>query len=79
MLRREFIVGLAGAAAWPLAADAQQRALQVIGYLSSRSAEAEIPILSAFRQGLAAVDIVEGRNVEIEFRFADGEIDQDSQ
>ena len=74
--RREFITGLGGVVAWPLASRAQQRSLPVIGYLSSRSAQAEIPILSEFRQGLAAVDIVEGRNVEIEFRFADGEIDR---
>ena len=65
--RREFITGLGGVVAWPLASRAQQRSLPVIGYLSSRSAEAEIPILSEFRQGLAAVDIFEGRNVEIDF------------
>ena len=73
--RRDFITLLGGAAAWPLAARAQQAA-PVIGYLSGRSAQAEGPMLAAFRQGLAATGYVEGRNVEIEFRFADGDIDR---
>jgi putative tryptophan/tyrosine transport system substrate-binding protein len=76
MRRREFIVGLGSAAAWPVVGRAQQSALPVIGYLSGRSAEAEAPMLTAFRQGLNAIGFVEGRNVKIEFYFADGELDR---
>jgi putative ABC transport system substrate-binding protein len=72
MRRREFITLLLGSAAWPLAALAQQARLPLIGYLSGRSAETEVPFLAAFRQGLAATGFAEGRNVEIEFRFANG-------
>ena len=50
--RREFIAGLGGAAAWPLAGRAQQRAMPVIGYLSSRTADSEVPMLASFRRGL---------------------------
>ena len=52
MRRREFIAGLGGAAAWPLVARAQQSALPVITYLSTRSAESDKSMLSAFRRGL---------------------------
>ena len=78
MNRRDFIAGLGSAAAtWPGAARAQQRpAIPVIGYLSSRSFEAEAPTLAAVRQGLNATGYDEGRNVKIEFRFADGEVDR---
>ena len=75
MRRREFMAGLGSAAAWPVVARAQQPAMPVIGYLSSRSFEAEAPMLAAVRQGLNAVGFVEGQNVKIEFRFADGEVD----
>jgi putative ABC transport system substrate-binding protein len=74
--RRDFITLLGGAAAWPVAARAQQAKVPVIGYLSGRSAEAEVPMLAAFRQGLAATGHAEGRNVEFEFCFADGEFDR---
>jgi putative ABC transport system substrate-binding protein len=75
--RREFIVGLGGtAAAWPLAAGAQQRALPVTGYLSGRTADFDSPLLVSFRRGLADVGYAEGRNVAIEFRFADGRYDR---
>src|SRR5262245_31500824 len=74
MRRREFITLLgASAAAWPLPTRAQQRPMPVIGYLSGRSREADAPMLAAFRKGLAETGYVENRNVEIDFRFADGE------
>src|SRR5262249_18451161 len=74
MRRREFITLLgAAAAAWPLAAKAQQTALPVIGYLSGRSRETDAPMLAGFRKGLAETGYFEGRNVEIDFRFANGE------
>ena len=76
MNRREFIAGLGGAAAWPLAASAQQRAMPVIGYLSSRTADSEVPMLASFRRGLGDVGYTEGRNVEIEYRFTDGRYDR---
>ena len=61
MRRREFIVGLGSAAAWPVVARAQQSALPVIGYLSGRSAAAEAPMLTAFRQvGVYVSKILKG-------------------
>jgi putative ABC transport system substrate-binding protein len=54
----------------------QQAVMPVIGYLTSRSFEAEAPMLAAVRQGLNAIGFVEGQNVKIEFRFADGEVDR---
>ena len=74
--RREFIAGLGGAAALPLAARAQQRATPVIGYLSSRRAESDASLLASVRRGLADVGYAEGRNVAMEYRFADNQYDR---
>ena len=75
--RREFITLLGGAAAaWPLAARAQQASTPRIGYLSGRSPQAEAPLLAAVRRGLAEAGFVENQNVAIEFRFSEGRDDQ---
>jgi putative tryptophan/tyrosine transport system substrate-binding protein len=76
MRRREFIAGLGSAAAWPVVARAQQPAMPVIGFLTSNRSAAVPHYTAAFREGLAETGFVEGRNVKIEYRFAEQHLER---
>jgi putative ABC transport system substrate-binding protein len=76
MRRREFIAGLGTAAIWPLAARAQLAALPVVGYLGAASASAYAHLNLAFNQGFNEAGLVEGQNVAIEYRWADGQYER---
>ena len=77
-LRRREFLGVLGsaAAAWPLAADAQQQSTRVVGFLSSRAPGESAGLIAAFRKGLRQMGFVEGQNLVIAFRWAEGHYDR---
>jgi len=76
MRRRDFLSIFGGAAAWPLAARAQQPTMPVVGYLDAGFPEASANLVAGFRKGLSEAGYVEGRNVAIEFRWARNDYDR---
>jgi putative tryptophan/tyrosine transport system substrate-binding protein len=75
MRRREFIAGL-GAAAWPVVARAQQQTMPVVGFLAAESPDVSADLSTAFRRGLNEAGFIEGRNVTIEYRWANLQLDR---
>src|SRR6516225_1386988 len=77
MRRRDFVKGIFGsAAAWPLAARAQQPALPVVGFIRDGSADAAAPFVAAFRKGLSETGYLEGQNVSVEYHWLEGQLDR---
>lgn len=76
MRRRDFITGLGGAAVWPLAARAQQTVKPVVGFLSGERADTNALLMAAFREGLSAAGFVEGKDVVIEYRWAESYLER---
>ena len=76
MKRREFITLLSGAAAWPLAARAQQASMPVVGFLRSTAVAGAAHLVTAFRQGLNETGFVEGQSVVIDYLWGDNQIDR---
>ena len=76
MRRREFIAALGGAAAWPLVARAQQPVIPTVGFLAGGFEKALGPIIEAYKRGLLDTGYIEGKNVTIEYRFANTQYDQ---
>jgi putative tryptophan/tyrosine transport system substrate-binding protein len=76
MKRREFIAGLSGVAAWPVVAQAQQPAMPVIGYLDAGSLTTRQELVSVVHSGLAQIGYVEGRNLAVEYRWAENHYDR---
>jgi putative ABC transport system substrate-binding protein len=76
MQRREFITIIGGAAAWPIAARAQQGAMPVIGFLNHGSPEPSAQFVAAFRKGLGEIGYVEGQSVTIEYRWGQNNIER---
>jgi hypothetical protein len=76
MRRREFITLISGAVVWPLAAQAQQQTMPVVGILGSPMASGWALQVAAFRQGLSEAGYIEGRNAAIEARWAEGQFDR---
>jgi ABC-type uncharacterized transport system substrate-binding protein len=76
MNRRKLIALLGSGAAWPLAARAQQPAMPVVGLLSSRSPAVDTPLIAVIHQGLSETGLVEGQNVALDYRWAEGRYDR---
>ena len=76
MRRRAFVAGIGAAAVWPLATRAQQSSMPVIGFLTTRTAADSARLITVFRKGLEEAGFSEGRNLSVDYRFADGRLDR---